>query len=151
MLSKQLPLSKPSLFGLERMVGLSMSLMCHCSVRNDSACRAWPPCPQHGAMKCRTLPSAQVLPPCRLRMERTLAEPMPISSTHHCVQALEHTEQLAGVLHVKAHAVVAHKKMVSTVSGRQRTSLSDSVRLWVNFKPFEIRLNRMMRNMAHSP
>ncbi len=67
-----------------------------------------------GEVEGRRLPSsasAQTRPPCRVTMRCTLARPMPVpSNSRGGVQALEHAEQLVRVLHVEAHAVVAHEE-----------------------------------------
>ena len=54
-----------------------------------------------------TLPSAQTRPPCLVTIRWTIARPIPVPGNSSArVQALEHAEQLADVLHVEADAVV---------------------------------------------
>ena len=59
------------------------------------------------------LPSAQVRPPCRSMMRRTLARPIPVpSKCRRAVQPLEDAEKLVAVVRVETDAVVAHKDHV---------------------------------------
>jgi hypothetical protein len=50
--------------------------------------------------------SAQMRPPCRSMIRRTVASPFEFARV---VQALKNAEQLARVFHLEAHAVVAHE------------------------------------------
>ena len=83
-----------------------------------------------GRMKWKVAPwpgadSAQMRPPWRASTRRTLARPMPVpANSRRRVQALEHAEQLAGVGHVEAGAVVAHAERDGCRRRRRRGSTS---------------------------